>query len=261
MVPFMSKKIKIIFIIPLLFIATVIYYHTNTLEISHHEFSFFPGTQSVKIAQVSDLHSDTVGILESALFKALKSENPDIIVITGDLATPNGKIEGYKKLLSQFRAPKGVYFIPGNWEYWEPIETLDDILKDNQIMNLSNKIHKVDNNLLIVGFDDSEEGKPDFNLLNKLPNRGVKIALFHSPVFFDSVKGKIQMALSGHSHGGQIRLPLIGAMVTPQGTGEYIQGLYTKGNSHLYVSRGIGTSILPIRIFCPPELVIFEIKY
>lgn len=257
----MFIKIKTIFIILLLFIAIAIFFHTNTLEISHHSFSFSSGINVIKIAHISDLHSDTIGELENSLFDALEKEKPDIIVITGDLATPNGNIEGYKKLLSHLRAPKGVYFIPGNWEYWEPIEALNDILRDNKIINLSNKTHAVDNDLLLIGFDDSEEGNPDLSLLEKLSNNVTNIALFHSPAFFDSLTGKVQLALAGHSHGGQIRLPLVGAIATPEGTGKYIQGLYKKAHSQLYVSRGIGTSVLPIRLFCPPELAIFEIKY
>ena len=117
----MSKKIKIIFIILILLTVAMIYYHSNTLEVSHHKISFFSGKKTIKIAQISDLHSDTIGKLENDLFRAIKKEKPDIIVITGDVVTPHGTPEKYNKLLSHFKAPRGVYFIPGNWEYWGPI--------------------------------------------------------------------------------------------------------------------------------------------
>ena len=224
----MFQKIKILIFILSALAITLIYYHTNTLEVTYNRLSFSSGERVIKIAQVSDLHSDSIGKLENHLIDTLDKEKPDIIVITGDIATPGGDIEGYKKLISQFKAPKGVYFIPGNWEYWAPVRTLHNILNDHQIINLSNKIHKIDDDLLLVGFDDTIEGKPDFNLFEKLPNKGTKIALFHSPAFFNSISEKIQLSLAGHSHGGQIRLPFIGEIATPEGTGKYVQGLFKK---------------------------------
>lgn len=257
----MSKKIKLLFFLSLIFFICLIYDHTNTLVVSHHSFSFAQGNKSIKLAQISDLHSDSIGKLENELFKILAQEKPDIIAITGDFATPNGKVKGYKQILEKLKAPMGVYFVPGNWEYWQPIEDLEQSLKDSNIINLSNRIKKLAADFYLIGFDDSVEGRPNIELLLNLPKEATKIALFHSPQFFDSITGKIQLALAGHSHGGQIRLPIWGELATPEGTGKYVQGLYSIQNSHLYVSRGIGTSVIPVRMFCSPELAIFDIKY
>jgi predicted MPP superfamily phosphohydrolase len=86
-----------------------------------------------------------------------------------------------------------------------------------------------------------------------------RIALFHSPVFFEEAAGSCELALSGHTHGGQVRLPPLGPLWLPPMCGRYVEGWYDLNGSRMYVSRGIGTSILPIRFMCRPELAIITL--
>lgn len=245
----------------LLLVIMAIDFHTNTLVTTHHSKKLAQGHRKIKIAHVTDLHSGKIGRLEKQLFYVLVEEKPDVIFITGDLATPNGDIEEYKKLLKKFKAPKGVYFVYGNWEYWEPIKGLDQLLLDANILNLTNKTKKLDENLWLVGFDDSETGSPNLEILSEIPSNTLKLALFHSPQFFESLTGKINIGFAGHGHGGQIRIPFLNALWVPAGTGKFTEGWFEKAGSHLFVSRGIGTSILPIRFNCSPELAIITIEY
>lgn len=255
------KKIYFLFLSLILVTGHSIYHHTNTLEVSQHVIKLGDENRILRIAHVSDLHTKGFNNLEQQLVKAINENNIDLIVITGDIATPNGTIEGYNHVLKNLKAPRGVYYIPGNWEYWEPIENIQNILKKNNIIDLTNAIHQIDEKVWLIGFDDSEEGNPDSNFASSVPKEAIKIGLFHSPHFFKEIFTQTNLNLAGHSHGGQIRLPFIGPIWTPEGTGDFDQGWFEKDNSKLFVSRGIGTSVLPIRIFCSPELAIIEVHY
>ena len=227
----MNKK-RVLFIFALvLVIVNLVYFHTNTLEVGRYKKTLGTGNKKIKIAHISDLHSSGIGRLERQLFEALEQEEPDIIVITGDLATPRASEDGYLEILRKLTAPMGVFFIMGNWEYWEPILKLDSFLSQSNITNLTNKVKKLSSDLFLIGFDDSEEGNPDLDLLNSLPRNAKSIALFHSPIFFDRLAGEVDLSLAGHSHGGQIRLPFIGSFWKPAGTGQYVQGWYRKNKS------------------------------
>jgi predicted MPP superfamily phosphohydrolase len=94
-----------------------------------------------------------------------------------------------------------------------------------------------------------------------VPKKTKVISLFHTPILFESIKEKSHLAFAGHSHGGQARLPFIGALWTPEGTGKYDSGWFQGGIGKMYVSRGIGNSILPIRFNCRPELAYIKINY
>lgn len=92
------------------------------------------------------------------------------------------------------------------------------------------------------------------------PDGALRIVLFHSPAYFDSASEKIDLAFAGHTHGGQIRLPWIGALWTPPGSGRFVQGWYSAGSARMLVSRGVGTSILPVRFLCAPEVARIDIR-
>ncbi len=251
----------IIFFLVITSVASGIYLHTNTLVVTYHKIELNTGSRKLRVAHISDLHTKGMGSLEDQLVKALGKEKPDIIVITGDLATPSGTIEGYESVLKKLKASKGVYFVQGNWKFWEPISELEKIFERTHIKNVTNLVHQIGPDLWIAGFDDSEEGNPEIKLLDLIPKSAFKIGIFHSPVFFEKVAGFINLGFAGHSHGGQIRFPFIGQLWVPEGTGEFVEGWFEKNRSKLFVSRGIGTSILPIRFNCSPELAIVDIKY
>lgn len=238
-----------------------IYRHTNTLTVTHHQIKLGKGQKHIRIAHVTDLHTKGIGTLERQLITILKNEKPDIIAITGDLATPSGTKEGFESVLKELKAPRGTYFVHGNWEYWEPIPNLRKLLHSNGIKDITNKTLQIDQNLWLVGFDDSEEGNPELGIIEAIPKTAIKIGLFHSPIFFEKTAGRINLNLAGHSHGGQIRIPFIDPLWVPKGTGRYDQGWFEKNNTKLFVSRGIGTSILPIRFYCSPEIAFIDINY
>lgn len=256
----MQKKISLVIPIFLLVIYSF-WYCPNDLEITTHYRKYNEAENSIKVAHVSDLHTKEVGTVEEKLFDALTKANPDVIVITGDLAAPGGSRSGYSQVLGKLKAPLGVYFIKGNWEYWESISHLEELLQSKGILDITNKKVQLKKGAWLAGFDDALEGEPDIQLLESLKGSDLNIGIFHTPVFFKKAYKFVDLSLAGHTHGGQVRLPYFGPVWTPAGTGEYVAGWYSKGNSALYVSRGIGTSMLPVRFNCRPELAVFEISY
>lgn len=233
----------------------------NWLEITKHSVKLKDGKNHIKIAFVSDIHSDKMGTVERKLQKALANASPDIIVFTGDLATPGGRENGYDQVLKMLSPIAPTYFVPGNWEKWEPISNLTELLKKNKIVDLNNKVEMIRPGLWLLGFDDDPTGNPSLDPFSQTPPNAQRIAIFHSPSFYNVVKDKVDLALAGHSHGGQVRFPFLGSLWLPKGSLEFDAGWFKSKNSKLYVTRGIGNSILPIRFNCRPELSIINITY
>jgi predicted MPP superfamily phosphohydrolase len=238
------------------------YIESNWLEVTHHQIILNKKSKKIiKIIQISDLHTSGIKNLEKKVIYQIQKENPDFIFITGDISTPGGNRFGYEDVLKSVKSKYGTYFIPGNWEDWEPISDLNNILIRNHIIDLTNKAAKLDKNLWLVGFADAPTSNPNLQILNSIPKNSAIISIFHSPIFFKKIAGLVDLAFSGHTHGGQIRLPFIGAITTPPGSDKYDQGWFIKGRTRMYVNRGIGTSIIPIRLMCRPELSVFEVRY
>lgn len=256
------KLLKIILLlIPVFILIYSTCFEPYQLESTFHEVTIGKGSKSLLVAHITDLHTDGLNTLELKLIDVIRSEKPDLIFITGDIATPGGTAQGYEDVLSKLQAPLGVYFIQGNWEYWEPIKELGNILQKTNIVDLTNKQIHIKDNLWLVGLDDELAGSPELEVYGKVPETGKILSIFHSPVLFESINKKTDLAFAGHSHGGQVRLPFIGSLWTPEGTGKFDSGWFQEGRGKMYVSRGLGNSILPIRFNCKPEVAFIKINY
>jgi hypothetical protein len=113
----------------------------------------------------------------------------------------------------------------------------------------------------IAGIGDKWEGKPDIaSALAKVNNGAPIIALTHNPDIFPSIPARVALTIAGHTHGGQVALPIIGRPIVPSVFGQrYAAGHIVEGSKHLFVSSGIGTSILPVRFRVPPEIPLLTI--
>ncbi len=259
---YINKKISLVFfILGLLALSVVFLIEPYRLETTFHAIKIGEKKKFITIAHVSDLHSKGLNRLEKLLLAELSEHKPDIIVITGDLATPGGTIAGYRELLREFKAPQGVYFVQGNWEYWEPIKDLQQVFTETGIVNLTNKARAIDDDLWLVGFDDALAGDPQTSVLKEVPPNVPLVSLFHSPSFFESISKRVHLALAGHTHGGQVRLPFLGALWLPNGSGNYDQGWFKRDLASMYVSRGLGNSLLPLRFNCRPEIAFIKVEY
>jgi uncharacterized protein len=239
------------------------------IEVTRHSVPA-PLATRLRVAQITDLHTYGFGRRERALLTILEKERPDIIVLTGDTVI-DGDPFGPRprrpddpsyllaaQTLRRLHAPLGVWAVKGNWEAIRRVSHERSFYEGNGVRLLSNEAREVRPDVWLAGFDDIRSG-PNIRALDGIPAGAFVIALFHSPAFIDSVAGKVSLALAGHTHGGQVRPPFVPPFWLPRGSGPYLAGWYEVGGTRLYVSRGIGTSTLPIRFLCRPELALFTI--
>ena len=231
-----------------------------------------------KIAHVSDLHNDELGEDNEKLLKILEDAKPDMIAITGDLVdSRTTNIEVALSFAKNAMKIAPCYYVTGNHESRiAEYNELKSGLTKLGVVVLENAALEIELNgekILLLGIDDpafkanylfGDEESVVKNTLSPLikDSEYFTLLLSHRPEMFDTyVDFGIDLVLSGHAHGGQIRLPLFGGLVAPnQGLfPSYDSGLYKSGNSNMIVSRGIGNSIIPLRINNRPEVIIVEL--
>ncbi len=222
-------------------------------------------TSPLKIADLSDLHTRGMGRPERKVLAILAREKPDVILITGDsLADPFGKYAACMKVykrLSALNPPLGVWFVHGNWEVIRPVRHEREFYRDAGINLLVNQNHELRPGVWLIGLDDASVGRPDLaEAMQGVPDDAYKIAMFHSPIFFEVIAGKVNLALAGHTHGGQVRIPFVKPTWLPVGSGPYLEGWYEEKNSRMYVNRGVGMSNIPVRFLCRPEVAFITLE-
>lgn len=223
-----------------------------------------------KIVQFSDVHFGFHYGSEQfrSVVTLINGLKPDLLFFTGDLLDRewSGK-EAAAPLLEQLQAPRGgKWAVLGNHDYASKNQAIRQLL-DSQFQVLINSHGTIDHNgqqLYIAGVDDYLQGKFDMKkTLEGLSDQDCVLLLAHEPDIADiSCKFGVNAQFSGHSHGGQIRLPFLKPFFTPELAQKYIEGLYEVGPSRmpLYVNKGVGTSNLPIRLFCRPEITVFYLS-
>lgn len=225
-----------------------------------------------KIAHLSDIHDKNWG---ETLIAPIQEENPDIIVITGDLIDSNEPdIYSASLLIEELNKIAPIYFVTGNHEAWsDHYDTLKESLLNQSVNILDNEAIVLQRNgeeLLLLGLKDSAFATEDEHSLaiearvQELSGQfdGFKLLLAHRPELFESyVRNDLNLVLSGHAHGGQFRLPFIGGLIAPdQGLfPEYTSGVYEENKTKMVVSRGLGNSIIPLRFNNRPELIFIQL--
>lgn len=233
-----------------------------------------PSFDNFKIAQFSDTHIGfhyTVDQL-SELIEKINANHPDVIVFTGDLVDNPNEFDAYTSIqekLKRLDAPYGKFWIYGNHDHGGyGTEIIKKVMKESDFHLLQNShtvIEKGADRFILAGIDDVMLGKPDLTVaLDQVNHELFTILLAHEPDYADiASKYPIDVQLSGHSHGGQVRLPWIGDLYTPDYAEKYVKGKYmlNKDTFTLYVNSGIGTTRLPYRFLCKPEIHIFTLKH
>lgn len=231
----------------------------------------------VRIAQLSDFHYDET-FSAVPLRKAVAVINrlqPDLVLLTGDFVTvPSfsgnrrraaSAIDPCAELLAELKCRLGSFACLGNHDVATDPARIIDVLQSHKIRVLRNAAEplvKIEKRLWLAGTDDVLEGSADLDIaLQKIPGDEPVILLAHEPDFATHVsKYPVDLQLSGHSHGGQVRIPFFGAPVLPQLGVKFPKGLYQIGKLNLYTNVGIGTVVLPVRFDCPPEITLFTLK-
>lgn len=212
------------------------------------------------LVHLSDLHTHGFGSRERQLVDLVDRSHPDVIVVTGDVVD-GGNLEPARELLGRLRAPLGVLVVRGNWENWKPPPNEAAFYASVGATLLVNEGRLLRPDIWIAGLDDPMSGAANLTAAQAgAPPGALRLVLFHSPEYFDGAAAKIDLAFAGHTHGGQVRLPFVGPVWMPPGSGRFVEGWYANGSARMLVSRGAGTSILPIRLFCPPEVALVEVR-
>ncbi|CAN5691248.1 hypothetical protein BH23GEM8_BH23GEM8_20200 [soil metagenome] len=226
--------------------------------------------EGLRIALLTDLHAGEgtpMSVIRRACRFAVR-ERPDVIAITGDLAADDAPdFQAVLEALDCLEAPLGVYAVPGNHDHVIGIEQWQrEMGEHRRIQGLTNQavVHEIgEARLCIAGVDDLSCGEPSLNSLPAPDQRDITVLLAHDPDQAERAKrsyDSVDLVLSGHTHGGQIRLPLIGALRNPSAYGHlYEEGLRRRPWTQVYISRGIGTIHLPARFLCRPEVAILEL--
>jgi uncharacterized protein len=226
-----------------------------------------PELEGLRIALLTDLHAGE-GTPMSVIRRACRltmRHRPDLVAITGDLAADDaGGFSEVLHALDGLEAPLGVYAVPGNHDHTVGIEKWQrEIGGHPRIRALTNRaiVHTIGAaRLCVAGVDDLSCGDPSLNALPPPGGRDVTVLLAHDPDQAEQARrayDRIDLVLSGHTHGGQIRLPFIGALRNPSVV--YEEGLRRRPWTQVYVSRGIGTIHLPARFLCRPEVALLEL--
>lgn len=228
-------------------------------------------TEPLKVIHISDLHLGFHYSYDDLIYhiRIINDMRPDLIIISGDLFD---NIDYYQNpehlipLLKTLSAPLGVFFSYGNHDQRiHQTPRINRILSASHIQLLSNTgvlLNYDTEPIFLSGLDDVINSKGNvYQALKNRPEDMMTMMMVHEPDYADFVEQfYIDLQFSGHSHGGQIRIPLLGAPVKPQLGRKYVKGLYQVGKMILHVSPGLGTTHLPIRLFCPPEITLFNIK-
>lgn len=266
------KKILILILIIIILIPFCLYQNKHLVITTYTYESEKLGADldGYRIVQISDLHNAAFGKENKKLLETIRSCSPDIIVITGDLVDSNHtNVERAVAFVKEAVKIAPVYYVTGNHEYWlDPSENeqmMQGILAAGayDLDDEAVRIEKGDSSFLLVGLDDQHLSDETLkNLLQEQKNE-LSIVLAHEPQYLQNyANAGADLVLTGHAHGGQIRLPFVGGIVAPdQGfLPEYTSGKYNRADTEMIVSRGLGNSIIPVRLFNYPEVVCVELR-
>lgn len=275
----MKKHIKIFIIILLsLLTAFIIYSLWADKALTEREFtikneSIPAGFDGFRITHVSDLHNASFGEDNEELLKMLEAAKPDLIAVTGDVVDSRRTDTAVAlSFLEKALSIAPVYYVTGNHEariaqsedFIGKIKALGVTVLENESLSLTNE----NESITLCGIADpafsadylfgDEAYVTAYNLEKLQDKNSFTVLLSHRPDFFELyAEYGFNLVLSGHAHGGQFRLPFVGGIIAP-GQGlfpEYDSGLYEKNETSMIVSRGLGNSIIPLRLFNRPEII------
>jgi predicted MPP superfamily phosphohydrolase len=229
--------------------------------------------KGLRVAVISDLHAGSPYITLGKIHQIVQKTNaarPDLILLPGDFIEGVfvGRIvepEAIAAVLAGLRAPLGVFATLGNHDWWFNGPRVRKALEHAGIKDLENEAVRVDRDgeaIWIAGIGDKWTGSPDIAAtLARIEEGAAVIAFTHNPDIFPSIPARVALTIAGHTHGGQVVLPIIGRPIVPSEFGQrYAVGHIVESARHLFVSSGVGTSILPVRFGVPPEISLLTIN-
>ncbi|MHC5211541.1 MAG: metallophosphoesterase [Planctomycetota bacterium] len=234
----------------------------------------WPATHApLRIALLADLHTGSPFHGLDTLAEIVDETNatqPDLVLLAGDYVIHGVKggefvpPEDIAAALGRLSAPLGVYAVLGNHDHWLGAPRVRGALFEAGIEVLEDDARRIERpggDFWVVGLSDFWEGACDVeDALAQVTDDAPALAFMHNPDLFPRLPGRFALVMAGHTHGGQVHLPLLGRPIVPSRYGErYAAGLVVEEGRHLFVSTGLGTSILPVRFRVPPEIVLLTV--
>lgn len=228
----------------------------------------------LRIALIADIHTGAPFINDQKLKDIVEKTNalnPDLIVLLGDYMSPNSwhshrvEPEVTAAALKSLKAPLGVYCVLGNHDWWYNGSKVRRAFEQNGIPVLEDEVAEIkwpEKSFWLAGLADLWTRPQNVSeTIAKVPEGATVIALTHNPDIFPRLPQSVPLLLTAHTHGGQVNLPLIGTPIVPSRFGsKYTAGHVFENGHHMFVTTGIGTSILPVRFRVTPEIVILTLK-
>jgi len=238
------------------------------------ELPRWPSTcRGLRVAVLADLHTGSpfngLDKLDEIVALTQKAK-PDLVLLAGDYVidgVKGGRFVPPREIaarLARLTAPLGTYAVLGNHDWWNGAGKVRTAFTGAGIPVLDDRavpLAKGACRFWLVGFADLWEGNPDVRrALREVPPGATVLAFTHNPDIFPAVPAKVALTVAGHTHGGQVRVPFYGPIITPSRHGRrYARGHIIENGRHLFVSPGLGTSILPVRFLVPPEVSVLRL--
>lgn len=216
------------------------------------------------LVQVSDLHITRTADVHVKMIQLVQDLKPNALIVTGDFVDVQSAVGEAVDLVSNVRPSHGIWAVPGNWDH--TANAVDDLQSQLAVAGgnlLINNSAPLDKGLWLAGVDDPASDHDDLDkTVEDIPSDVSRILLAHSPDIVRSLsRHRFDLVMCGHTHGGQVNLRFLnGAWLKDGPTSVYIQGMYSVQGSPIYVNRGIGTTTLPIRIACRPEVTQWTLR-
>jgi len=223
-----------------------------------------------RIVHLSDTHFGEfhLKLRDDLVLSKVKEIKPDLIVFTGDIVSSKRSVEEAIDFIKKLASIAKVIIVLGNWDYSSGaseilLHKLCSLENVTVLVNNYAVVSRGKSSLYVVGVDDPYTRRSNLSkALENIPQNSTKILLAHSPQIIGEATGKVDLVLAGHTHGGQVVVPFVGPLFVPLPARykKYVHGLFLVNGTYMYVNRGLGTSILPIRFFAPPEIAVIVLK-
>jgi predicted MPP superfamily phosphohydrolase len=224
--------------------------------------------EGLTVAQISDVHHSSFMSAEriAEIVDAVNGLGADVVVLTGDYVSYSPYyIAGAAEALGRLRAPQGVFAVLGNHDFWNNADEVTRALAREGIEVLRNAHTRLESRgdaVVLAGIDDLTVRAADLDrALRGADPRRVRLLLSHNPgIVRRAALRAVDLVLAGHTHGGQVHVPLIGAPSVYGYPKQYVRGLARLGGTQIYVNRGLGTVIVPVRVGSCPEISVFTLR-